>query len=336
MIFPKTQAIYENLNTSFTNVGELLLDLQANSFTGYVEVNFLEYEGILFLTNGSIVNAIEETEGKRKIGQDAMINVTAQAKTRDGTISVYNLAREMVNMLSGVVESEVVHKDLSTEYTSLEKLITKLQGEGHTGYIEINFEGDRGSGIVFLQTGETIESILNTGGEVVSGSEILPRILLAASTFEAIFNVYKAAVDETFAENPEIVAGFDLPQLLEVWGEIINSVEKVSDGSSKGGHFLKVFKDTQIEKADDYPFLNPFDNVFEYEDGQVSFHGESVTNLSRGLSECLGTAVNKLATESPEANLSSLIRTELAPVIEKHSEIIKIFNLEVALSNLLV
>ena len=336
MIFPKVQALFENLNTSFTNVGELLLDLQANSVTGYVQVSFWEYEGILFLNSGSIVNAIEETEGKRKIGQDAMINVTARAKTRDGTISVYSLSKEMVNMLSGVVESEVVHKDLSTEYTSLEKLITKLQGEGHTGYIEINFKGEKGSGIIFLQAGEPIESILSTGGEVVSGFEILPRIVQAATTFDATFNVYKAAVEQTFTEGTEIIAGFDLPQLLEVWGEIINTAEKAINGQSGDGHFLNTFKDTQIEKADEYPFLNPFDNEFEYKDGQVAFSGESVTNLSRGLGECLGAAVGKLTAESPGADLSGLIKTELAPVMEKHAEIIKIFNLEEALSDLLV
>lgn len=336
MIFPKAQALYESLNTSFTNIGELLLNLQANSVTGYVQISFWEYEGILFLDNGSIINAIEETKGRRKTGQDAVSNVTAQAKTRDGSINVYGLSGEMVTMLSSVVESEVVHKDLSTDYTSLDKLITKLQDEGHTGYIEVVLKNERGSGIIFLQVGEPIESILSNGGEVVSGTEILSRIVQTASTLGATFNVYKATLEEAFIEGTEIMAGFDLPQLLEVWGEIINTVEGVTDGLSGAGHFLNTFKDTQIEKADEYPFLNPFDNEFKYKDGQVAFYGESVTNLSRGLGECLGAAVGKLAAESPEANLSDQIRTELAPIKEKHAEIIKIFNLETALSDLLV
>jgi hypothetical protein len=336
MIFPKVQALYENLNTSFTNVGELLLDLQTNSITGYIQVSFLEYEGILFLIDGKIVNAIEETEGKRKTGQDALINITARAKNREGTISIYSLSREMVNMLSGVVESEVVHKDLSTEYTSLEKLIAKLQGEGHTGYVEVNFMGERGSGIIFLQAGEPIESIMSTGGEVVSGADILPRIVQAASNFDATFNVYKAAVEQTFSEGTEIIADFDLSQLLEIWGVIINTAERVTEGLSENGHFLNVFKDTQIEKADEYPFLNPFDSVFEYKDGVVTFYGESVTNLNRGLGECLGAAVSKLAAESPGTDLAGLIRTELAPAMETNTEIIKIFNLEEILSDLLV
>ncbi len=336
MIFPKVRVLYENLNTSFTNAGELLLNLKSNSVTGYMQVSFWEYEGILFLDNGNIINAIEETEGRRKTGQDAVSNVTARAKTRDGSINVYGLSGEMVTMLSGVVESEVVHKDLSTDYTSLDKLIVKLQDEGHTGYIEVILKNERGSGIIFLQAGETIESILSNGGEVVSGTEILSRIVQTASTLGATFNVYKATPEEAFIEGTEIMAGFDLPQLLEVWGEIINTVERVIDDLSGTGHFLNTFKDTQIEKADEYPFLNPFDNEFEYKNGLVAFYGESVTNFSRGLGECLGAAVGKLSDESPETNLSDRIRTELAPIKEKHAEIIKIFNLEAALQVLLV
>jgi hypothetical protein len=335
MIFPKVNALYENLNTSFTNVGELLLNLKANNVTGYIQVSFWEYEGILFLDNGSIVNAIEETKGRRNTGQDAVSNVTARAKTREGSINVYGLSGEMVTMLSSVVESEVVHKDLSTDYTSLDKLIAKLQEEGHTGYIEVILKNERGSEIIFLQAGETIESILSNGGEVVSGTEILSRIVQTASTLGATFNVYKATPEEAFIEGTEIMAGFDLPQLLEVWGEIINAVERMIDGLSGAGHFLNTFKDTQIEKADEYPFLNPFDNEFEYKDGQIAFYGESVTNLSRGLGECLDAAVVNLAAESPETNLPDRIRTELAPVKEKHAEIIKIFNLEAALQGLL-
>ena len=60
MIFPKKDSVYQNLNTSFTNFGELLVDLKENSFTGCVQVSFWEYDGLLLLDNGNIVNAVEE------------------------------------------------------------------------------------------------------------------------------------------------------------------------------------------------------------------------------------------------------------------------------------
>ena len=64
MIFPKKDAVYQNLNTSFTNFGEMLVDLKENNFTGVVQVSFWEYEGVLLLDNGNIVNATEEINDK--------------------------------------------------------------------------------------------------------------------------------------------------------------------------------------------------------------------------------------------------------------------------------
>jgi hypothetical protein len=323
MIFPKGQTVYENLNTSFTNFGELLLDLKANSFTGYVQVSFWEYEGILFLDSGNIVNAVEETLGRRITGQEAVSNITSKVQEKDGTVSVYGLSAEMVTMLASVTRSEVVHKDLSTDFTSLEQLIAKLQSEGHTGYVEVGMKDDKGAGIIFLQDGEAIESILSTNGNAISGPQAQARIIETASTLGAAFNVYKAAVEEAFGESAEIMAGFELPQLLEVWQEIIVTAERTADALFGEGHFLNSFKETLIARADEYPFLDPFAAQFEYKDGQIAFHGQSVKNFSEGLGECLSATITELAAESSGADLVERIGAELAGVRERHAEAIE-------------
>lgn len=335
MIFPKGQTVYKDLNTSFTNIGELLLDLKTNSFTGYVQVSFSEYEGILFLDSGNIVNAVAEAEGKRKTGQEAVSNVTTRAKDRNGAISVYGLSGEMVINLAGMVESEAVYKDLSTEFTSLDKLIAKLQNEKHTGYVEVVMKDEHGAGLIFLRAGHPIESILSINGDTLSGAVILRRIIETASAVGAVFNVYQATAEEASAEDTQIMASFDLPQLLEVWGEIISSAERVADGLSSEGHFVNTFKDILMERADDYPFLDPFAAEFEYRDGQIAFHGESVKNFSQGLGECLNTTIGRLAAETPRVDLAGMIKTELQAVREKHTRAIEKFALEATLSEFL-
>ncbi len=336
MIFPKGQAVYENLNTSFTNFGELLLDLKANSFTGYVQASFWEYEGILFMDSGNIVNAVEESGDKRMTGQEAVQSITSKVQDKDGTVSVYGLSPEMVTMLASVVRAEAVHKDLSTDFTSLEQLIAKLQSEGHSGYVEVAMKDDKGAGIIFLQNGDAIESILSTNGNAISGAQVLPRIIETASTLGAAFNVYRAAVEEAFGESAEIMAGFELPELLEVWQDIIATVERTIDGLSGEGHFLAVFKDTLIERADEYPFLDPFAAQFEYEGGLIAFHGRSVKNFSQGLGECLSATISKIAAQASAEDLVSSIATELAAVKETHAEAIEKFGLETTMPDFLV
>jgi hypothetical protein len=335
MILPKGKAVYENLNTSFANLGEMLLDLNANGFTGYVRVAFWEYDGLLFLDRGKVINAVQESQGKRRTGPEAIAGITNRAKEKDGVISAYRFSPDIVTMLASMVKSQEVYKDLSTDFTSLDKLIHKLQGEEHTGSIEIVLMNDKGSGIVFLQAGKPLECILSADGEELAGTSSLPRIIQAAASLGAVFNVYKVAVESAFADSTEVMTVFELPRLLETWGAIIGAVEKASDDLFDDGTFLKTFKEVEIEKADTYPFLDPFAAELAYADGRVTFRGESVKNLSLGLGDCLRATIMRLASEPKGVNLPAKIKEAMEPVKAEQAEPIAKFALEHALPDYL-
>ncbi len=295
MIFPKRDSVYQNLNTSFTNFGELLIDLKENSFTGCVQVSFWEYDGLLLLDNGNIVNAVEEIIENQVSGQDAVKRVITKAKEKDGAISVFALKGEMITMLASVVKSEIIFENLSTDFTSLEALITKLQSEDHTGYIEVGFQGDQQSGIIFLLAGRVVETILSNRGEEISGANVLPQVIDFASSTGATFSVYKAGIEDALSESEDIMVSFDLPQLMEIWGAIIGAVESASDGLLGEGIFLNTFKDTLIAKVNDYPFLDPFAGKFSYKNGKVDFSGAVQKNFSQGIGDGLNETVDTLA-----------------------------------------
>ncbi len=295
MIFPKRDSVYQNLNTSFTNFGELLLDLKDNGFTGVVQVSYWEYEGVLLLDNGNIINAIEEISGTILTGQSAVASVTDKAKEKDGSISVFSQKGDMITMLASVAKSEILYENLSTDFTSLDALITKLQSEDHTGYIEVAFTGNGQKGFIFLLAGRVIEALLSIRGEEISGATVINRILELTSSAGAVFSVYKAAVEDALSESEMIKASSNLPQLLEVWGAVIEAVESAVDSLLGKGEFLKGFKDVLIEKADIYPFLDPFAAKFLYEAGEVSFSGDTQKNFSQAIGDCLWTAIEILA-----------------------------------------
>ncbi|MGB2962414.1 MAG: hypothetical protein WBB69_00320 [Anaerolineales bacterium] len=336
MIFPRQDAVYQNLNTSFTNFGELLVDLKENSFTGCVEVSYWEYAGTLLLDSGNIVNALEEIDDSVISGQDAVKRVTSKAKEKDGAVSVYALKGEMITMLASVVKSQVVYENLSTEFTSLEALITKLQNEEHTGFIKVSFLEKQQSGYIFLLTGKVIESILSVGGDEISGQRVLPRIIELASSSGATFSVYKSAVEEALSESEVIMVSFNLPQLLEVWGAVIGAVESAADDLLSRGIFLNTFKDTLIAKADEYPFLDPFAAIFLYQDGIVSFNGEVKKNFSQGVGECLyGTIVTLAEQAALEGkDLFGSLRTAVNSVKTDYSEQIDLFNFNALLPDI--
>jgi len=329
MIFPKRDSVYQNLNTSFTNFGELLVDLKENSFTGVVQVSYWEYEGILLLDSGNIINAIEEINGKIITGQSAVKSVTNKAKEKDGAISVFSQKGEMITMLASVAKSEIVYENLSTEFTSLDALITKLQSEDHTGYIEIVFSESDQKGYIFLLAGRVIEALLSVRGDEVSGSTVIKRILELTSSAGAVFSVYKAAVEDALSESEMIKVSFNLPQLLEVWGSVISAVETECDKLLGSTEFLNTFKDTLITMADEYPFLDPFAAKFQYKDGVVTFTGEVKQHFSLAIGESLLETVKILAEKAAlDGNdLFMPIRNSLTVVKSQYQDQIDRFNI---------
>lgn len=298
MIFPKRDAVYQNLNTSFTNFGELLVDLKENGFTGVVQVSFWEYDGVLLLDNGNIVNAAQKAGGTTRTGQDAVKAVTEKAKEKDGSVSVFVQTGEMITMLSSMVISKAVYENLSTDFTSLEALIGKLEGADHTGYIEVRFEGNRQTAFIFLLAGRVIDSLLSRAGDEISGIQILGRILDLVSSAGATFSVFESAVEEAMSESEVIKISYDLPQLLETWAAVIRAVEVSTDGHLGAGEFLNTFKDILIANADEYPFLDPFAAKFQYNQGQVIYSGEVKKDFSRGIGKCLWETVEVLAEQA--------------------------------------
>jgi len=328
MIFPKRDSVYQNLNTSFTNFGELLVDLKENSFTGVVQVSFWEYEGILMLDNGNIINATEEVNGNVITGQIAVKNVTNKAKEKDGAISIYSQKDDMITMLASVANSEAVYENLSTEFTSLDALITKLQNEDHTGYIVVAFEGNDQRGYIFLLGGRVIEALLSIRGEEISGSTVISRILELTASTGAVFSVYRSAVEEALSESEMIKVSYNLPQLLEVWSGVIRVVESTVDSKLGQEEFLNAFKDTMIAKADVYPFLDPFAAKFQYKEGIVTFSGEVKKNFSQAIGECLWATIEMLAERVAlnDDDLFEPIRSAMEEVKANYKDLLDRFN----------
>jgi hypothetical protein len=334
MILPKGRAAYENLNTSFIEFSELVEDLRRNTFTGFVDVSFWEYEGILFMDSGSIVNAAEEIGSTRTTGQKAVSGIMHQAQEKNGSVSVYPLAADMVTMLVSVLKSEVVHSGLNTDFSDLGQLVAKLKSEGHTGYVEITFKGGRDTAMILMRSGEVVESLLSSGSEVLSGGQALSQILGTASSVGAVFNVHRTVVEEAVENAAEILIGLELPQLLLVWQDLVATVERIADGHAGEGAFLKAFKDALIDRADQYPFVDPFAGEFDYREGQMSYSGPPSAEFSLALGQTLKATVDRMAEGLPTVDLAADVIDGLTQVVGEHSDAVRKYGIRLAVPDL--
>lgn len=323
MILPKGEVIYENLRSSFIDLNNFLQSLKEDNFTGYIQISFWDYEGILFLEAGEIVNAVEEARGSKRGGEEAVENIILMSKQKDGRINVYRLIPEMVTILASTSMKEATYKDLSTEFTSLDKLIEKLGKEKHSGYIDIMLNDNKGRGIIFFQEGDIVEAAMsgeNTGG--IYGKEMLDKIIDDVQNIGAIFNVYRAGLLESSSERTGIAQTVDLQGVIEVMQEVMGQIEELVDGlTARKGSFRDDFKRAQVERSEDYPFLDPFVAEFEYENGEITFSGKlPVKEFVRGIKDCIDVALERIPTGISKDELYERIRYIFQPTIDKYRE----------------
>lgn len=326
MLFPKDRTIYANLNTSFTAFDALLADLAFKRTTGHVDVTFPGYQGALLLSGGEIVQAVEVVEGEKVTGPAAAHHIIARAGEKNGSITVFGLAPEIVALIQRVIDARPLYRDLTSAFTSLERLIAKLRSDGLTGYVEVSVGEGQGMGIIFLSAGEPVECVFQGSGEATTGNQALESIVQSVTNVGGSFNVFveagaPAAASPTAAAPAPQDAAFR-EELLAFWEDVISRTEKLADGLSKPGRFMTAFKEVLVSRASTYPFVDPFAADFQYANGHITFEGALPDDLSKALGDCLSDTVAKLAFQLKRADFESRVRGQLAGVSEAHAAVI--------------
>ena len=87
----KKQAIHQNLNTSFVNVGALVRYLRSLEFVGSIRIELASYEADIVFTSSKTIKAREydHIAGRISHGQHALQRILIRAKEPHGRIDVY-------------------------------------------------------------------------------------------------------------------------------------------------------------------------------------------------------------------------------------------------------
>ncbi len=320
MLFPKGHVVYENLNTSFTQLDAMMNELQSVQFTGYVQLTAWEYVGVLLFDTGRIVNAIEESGEQRRVGPSAAEGIAAKGREKDGTISVYRLSPEMTQLLANLFNSEPVYKDLDSDLTSLDKLVLKMQEEKLTGYIEVKLRPSQNAATIFMRDGQVLDSTFLNQGTTRSGSPVLNEIVHAAQTEPATFAVYRADLTTVYSHHINLADSFAREGMLSFWQDVLQTLATSIDALSKPGTFLTAFKRASIDIATAYPFLDPFAAEFEYKDGKITFSGQvTVAEFNEGLSRAIELTLEHFTHSPGNQDLLAKLKPAAATLVEKYN-----------------
>jgi len=349
MILPKGEVRHQNLLTAYTDLSALLSALKSEGFSGTVEIEFPEKEGTIFIDSGEVLNGEirEKSSAERKIGQEAIQGFLALSNQKNGVLNVYRLLPEQVALIINHLQHEILFKELSTDFTRLDRLLLKFREDKHDGFIEVLTKEKKALGVLFVEGGEPVEMFtIPESGPSIFGRKSIPVFVENVSKQGAILNVYKsygkmfkkekpvpeskpALQRKLTVESKPVVESKPpsgrkegLNELIAILQEALSTAEKLVDAASRNGTFVITFKKSLIEKAEAFSFLDPFAGEFEYQDGVIRFSGEvGETEFTKGILECLNTTLILLGKELPKNKMLPLkLIAEIRSSLERHSD----------------
>ncbi len=211
-----------------------------------------------------------------------------------------------------------VHENLDTSFVNLAALLRYLRARSFAGRVHVDL--DEYDADVFLDGAREprVRETDHTTGRTSEGEEALRRLLVRATAPGGLINVYDVQGDETAkvvepavkfpvgvgASGSALGAGVKLSteeaewsDLLRVSGELIAAVESAMQAA--GENFAASFRAVRLEMADDYTFLDPSEERFEYSNGAVRLNTKINANAyASGVSECLRRVVERVARSS--------------------------------------
>lgn len=334
MLISKGKWTYRNLNTTYTHIDQFIAGLQKEQFTGYCTVGFWEYDAVLFFVEGRILNGSEE-KGIRgttmQSGDTAVMNILIKGREKGGELNAYALPAEKITMLTTALDATITkYKNLSTDLTSLDKLIALLKKEAFSGYIEILLENEAGTANLFFVDGEPIESMFaSLDNRMIADPIRLEEIMVLCQKNGAVFNVYQSGSMSAARKQDNLLEGSVPNEAIQLFEAILVQLEVMTDALAKTGSFQTVFKNVLPRIAAKYEFLDPFIGDFRYLDRSLSYGGDaSYKEFIAGMCELINNLVTSLLETMPRNTLLKQISTTFEPISTQYAALIEQLSLE--------
>lgn len=231
MFIPRGDIIYESLATSYVLVDALVVDLCEGGFSGTVEVVLRDTDSFIIIAGGNLVAVLEKSGGQSSNGlsvpytRTSVEHLAERSRRERGRVSIYSYSPLTAGAIAGRLRAQPLYMGLSTEYTDLEKMISKLSREhDREWFIEINRE-DGTAALLHMRDAQC--GVINSKGSTdsgpldLTGHATLARLVEECTRIGGTFDVYFK-----LASDPVEVAPETLPFKVAEYSQRPNSIKQ--------------------------------------------------------------------------------------------------------------
>ncbi len=331
IVIPKENPIIGNMNSYYVQIERLIEHYQGEVGCGGLYFKSMSSEGIIFFDKDEVLNGLFLKKEDRTKGKDAVDRLIKSSEATNYALSVYILRPEDIYFWSTIPDAQKIYQDLSTEFTDLEGLIKKMKSEGLTGFIEVFINDKTGGGLIFFNNGQIAGGSYSWGkGDSLRDVDDQKRLIQLTKDHGGSFHVSRIPLNQNeLAEDDEMeldaeeVSDKPSKRILVAMEEMIAIFERTVRGTkSIDTDFATLLRRKFVEKADRYPFLDPFAAEFKYADEKITFDGSTTDGeLTKGVME----SISEL---SEELKASDRFKSNLATWMKKYKEEVETFGIK--------
>jgi hypothetical protein len=330
IVIPKEIPIIGNLNSYYIQIERLIEHFQGEVGCGSLYFKSLSSEGTLFFDKDEILNGVYCRKNEEITGSVAINRLIETSGKTNYSLNVYILRAEDIYFWSNIPDAKRIYQDLTTEFTDLEGLIKKMKSEGLTGFIEAVIGEEKGGGLIFINNGQITGGSYSWGqGDSFRSTEDQKQLIQLTKDHGGSFHVSRIPMIESeLVEDADIE--FDAEEISDIPStRIITAMEEmiaIFERTIKAmkiseSEFATLLNRKFVEKADRFPFLDPFAAEFKYADKKITFDGNTTNKeLTLGVIE----SINELADE---LNATNKFKANLVTWIKKYDEEVTTFEI---------
>lgn len=295
--------IHKNLDTSFVNLSALIKYLRRRQFIGTVNVELNGYRAEVSLGVDNAVRVYENDEisGREAQGEEALQRLLIRSREPGGRINVVQIVGEPHTAPAEEYLGINSNESFSPEADVIPKPVEELKP---TPAESFDFQHE-------LRFSETTTSAAPK--QAMQHAE-------TASTSTNNAPDFPFSLSNKFEEKAQEVLSSpgDWQTLLKLTVELLTVVDRSLAVANL--NFTNEFRKVCTEIADDYPFLNPNSDVFEYHNGKIKMHDQMNAKMFiSGISESLRRIMIKLSRSSKYSETYLATSERLQTVIQKRN-----------------
>ncbi len=311
MLLPPGQIIHKDLNTSYTNFNELLMDLRENRFSGYVRINFWGYEGIFILDVGKVIQGFSSEKENFLLGEQAVLRMINKSMEKEGTIDVHSLSNEVSITLASVLGATIYKDETEVVGDGLSQLFSELENKNITGYFDVQFGSKKGLGTVYFLDGIPAEAvIMSNTGRIVAGQSVYERMIDISQLIKASVKVYWNSRIERIHEDRTFLFPHSSSPAFQFWNELLNLLIGEFNKVLKKQNASELWSASKKEIGDTYPFFDPGKGMLKWDGSRFSVHGViPLADFGEGMITCLSLTLQKIpARRRKKLNVGKIIQ----------------------------